>query len=169
MTPKRICNAIGESACVGDGASGVKSLVLRGRTENEDISDRCCLSWRWCNNWRIQQSRANRSKCGLPFRCTHCAMDASVGILYVRETLTSLPSRIPPHTSPSQLVLLAIPFTPVVVEVPIHLTTSRPSQVQRRRFPNQPFLLASVHRLEEAFTSKPLLRSSSILCESRRY
>ena len=41
VTPKRICDGIGESEGVGDcaGAVGVKSLVLRGRIANEDTSE----------------------------------------------------------------------------------------------------------------------------------
>ena len=42
--------------------SGVKSLVLQGRIEDEDTSDGggCCLWWRWCNSRRINSADLNQ-------------------------------------------------------------------------------------------------------------
>ena len=41
------------------------------------------------------------------------AVDASVSVLCICGTLTPLPSKVPPYTSPSQLVIMATPFTPI--------------------------------------------------------
>ena len=165
----------------------VKSLFLRGTIEKKDtwMGDGCCLLWQWCNSWRIQRSRTNRSKrCGLRFLCTQQGMrcchrerqgrsdasrwsvDASVRVLCVSETLTSLPAMTLSHTSSPQLVHLATPFTPVVVGAPKPLkdVTAGPMT----RVSKSPVPLSVGTPLEEPFTSKPLLRSS-ILCESRRY
>jgi hypothetical protein len=97
-----------------------------------------------------------------------CAMRVSVLAPFECEALTPFPSKILPHTSSSQLVVLATPFTPVVVGVPtppagVAAIVGPATRVWKSTVP--PSFGAP---LEVAFTSKPPLRSS-ILCESRRY
>ena len=89
--------------------------------------------------------------------CTcNWTVDASVRVLCVCRSLTSLPSKVPPHTSPSLLVTV---FTPVVVEVPKPLEdiTAIAGPATRDRKSTVPPSLG----LEEPFPSKPLLWSRS--------
>ena len=98
-------------------------------------------------------------------RVTEWYVDASVRVLCVCGTLTSFLSKVPPHTSLFQLVLLATPFTPVVVEAPKLLEdiTAIPGPATSVRKSTVPPSLGTP--LEEPFISNLL----SILYESQRY
>ena len=137
------------------------------RTRIHRRGDGCCLSWGWCNSWRITQSRTNRSmRCRLRFSVYpvgtvwlspgttrmigHLVERAPVAERFVRKMQMlgefSASRRHSHHshprccstTSSSELVLLATSFTPVVLGV-------RRCQGPATRVSNQPSLLASVH------------------------
>ena len=74
-----------------------------------------------------------------------------------RALETELSSKVPPHTSPShgQLVLLATPFTPVVVEAPKPLEDVMTMEGPATRVPKSTVPPSPSTPLEEAFTSKP--------------